>query len=95
VSERVGRAAIVESMQFLDRYAVTTHFLGQQTVVLDGDHATGETYCFAHGLTDADGRRSVDIMAIRYLDRYVRHDGRWLIESRTLAVDWTETRSLG
>jgi uncharacterized protein (TIGR02246 family) len=93
--ERVGRAAITDSMRNLDRYSVTTHFLGQQTVVLAGDRATGETYCFAYGLSEAGGGRSLDLTAIRYLDCYVRQDERWLIESRALAVDWTETRPLG
>jgi hypothetical protein len=92
--ERVGRAAIIDSMRNLDRYSVTTHFLGQQTVVLEGNRATGETYCFAYGVSDADGARSVDVMSIRYLDRYVRQDEGWLIEGRALAVDWTETRRL-
>jgi hypothetical protein len=89
---RVGRAAIIDAMRNLDRYSVTTHFLGQQTVVLDGDRATGETYCFAYGVSETDGAHTVDVMAIRYLDRYLWLDNRWLIEERTLAVDWTETR---
>jgi SnoaL-like domain len=95
IAERVGGAAITDAMRNLDHYSVTTHFLGQQTVVLEGDQATGETYCFAYGVSDADGARSVDVRAIRYLDRYVRQDGRWLIEDRTLVVDWAETRPLG
>jgi hypothetical protein len=32
----------------LNKYEATTHFMGQSTVVLDGDRATGETYCIAH-----------------------------------------------
>src|SRR6202047_3115056 len=32
----------------LNKYEATTHFLGQSTVVLNGDRATGETYCLAH-----------------------------------------------
>ena len=92
VTERVGRADIGMAIQSVDRYSVTTHFLGQHSVVLDGGRASGETYCFAYGVTAADGARSVDVMAIRYLDEYVRRDNRWLIESRALVVDWTETR---
>ena len=32
----------------LNRYEATTHFNGQSTIVLDGDRATGESYCLAH-----------------------------------------------
>ena len=32
----------------LNKYEATTHFIGQSNVVLDGDRATGETYCIAH-----------------------------------------------
>jgi SnoaL-like protein len=95
IAERVGRSAITDSMRNLDQYAVTTHFLGQQTVVLDGDRATGETYCFAYGVSDAGDDRSVDVRAIRYLDRYAFRDARWLIEERTLVMDWMESRRLG
>ena len=40
----------------LDRYEHTFHQIGQQTVVLDGDRASGETYCLAHHVeVAADG----------------------------------------
>jgi uncharacterized protein (TIGR02246 family) len=93
-ADRHGRAAIAAAMTGLNRYEVTTHLLGQQTVELDGDRATGETYCLAHHLSHRDGTRENRVMSIRYLDTYVRADGRWLIEERLLAVDWIETRRI-
>ena len=67
--------------------------LGQQTVDLDGDRATGECYCLAHHVEVADdGSRSVMIMHIRYQDRYARTADGWKFEHRTLMVDWRETR---
>ena len=35
----------------LNQYAATMHFNGQSTIYLDGDRATGESYCLAHHLT--------------------------------------------
>ncbi len=93
-TERRGRPDIASAMKGLNRYEVTTHLLGQQSVDIDGDRATGETYCLAHHVSTRDGTRENRVMSIRYLDHYVRSDGRWLIDERVLAVDWVETRRL-
>jgi len=70
-----------------------TRFNGQSTVVLDGDRATGESYCIAHHVSvAADGSRTLMIASIRYLDEFVKQDGDWLFAERRLMVDWTETR---
>ncbi|HKN89277.1 MAG TPA: nuclear transport factor 2 family protein [Acidimicrobiia bacterium] len=74
-------------------HATTTHFNGQSTVSVDGDRATGESYCLAHHLSkDEDGQRTMMIASIRYLDEFVKQDGDWLFAERRLMVDWTETR---
>ena len=43
----------------LNKYETTTHFIGQCTIDLDGDHATGETYCIAHHVLDSEGKRAL------------------------------------
>jgi hypothetical protein len=90
--ERLGREQIARAMTRLEQYDVTTHILGQQSVAVDGDTATGETYCLAHHFSDVDGRRTNMVMSIRYLDTFVRLGNRWFIEERLLAVDWVEHR---
>jgi len=55
---------------------------------LDGDHATGESYCLAHHIWVEDGQRVLMIMAIRYHDTFIRQDGRWLFVHRELITDW-------
>ncbi|HVX19795.1 MAG TPA: nuclear transport factor 2 family protein [Acidimicrobiales bacterium] len=90
-----GRPAIAGVIAGLDRYAVTTHFLGQQAVAVDGDRATGETYCMAHHHYVHDGAWFDRVMAIRYFDHYRRAGGRWLIEDRRLVVDWVAYRPVG
>jgi uncharacterized protein (TIGR02246 family) len=95
LGERNGRDELARAFAHLARYAVTTHFLGQQRVELDGDRATGETYCLAHHVTvDDDGGRTMMLMSIRYLDDYVRTEEGWRFAQRLLAVDWTEQRPM-
>jgi len=62
----------------LNRYERTTHFNGQSTVALDGDRATGESYCLAHHLYTEDGERKLMVASLRYLDTFAKSDGAWL-----------------
>ncbi|MER6197306.1 nuclear transport factor 2 family protein [Streptomyces sp. NPDC001586] len=88
-----GRASLAPVFDALNAYAATTHFNGQSAVNLDGDHATGVTYCLAHHVTEAeDGSQALMIASIRYLDTMVKHHGAWLFAERLLMVDWTDTR---
>jgi ketosteroid isomerase-like protein len=87
-----GRAALAPVFDALNAYATSTHFNGQSTVSLTGDRASGESYCIAHHLTVADdGTRTMMLASIRYLDEFVKQDGRWLFAERRLMVDWTQT----
>ena len=88
-----GREALTPVFADLNRYEATTHFNGQSTIVLDGDRATGESYCLAHHLYIEDGERKLMIASLRYHDTFVKRDGAWLFAERKLYVDWTETRT--
>jgi len=90
-----GRAALAPVFDELNTYVTTMHFNGQSAVVLDGDHASGVTYCLAHHVKVERSVRSLMVAAIRYLDSFVKQDGVWLFSQRKLMVDWTETRPLG
>ena len=88
-----GRESLAPVFDNLNTYTTTTHFNGQSTVSVDGDRATGASYCLAHHLsTGEDGQRTLMIASIRYLDEFVKQDGHWLFAERRLMVDWTETR---
>jgi hypothetical protein len=53
-----GREALTPVFEDLNRYQATMHFNGQSTIALDGDQATGESYCIAHHLfTDESERK--------------------------------------
>jgi SnoaL-like domain len=87
-----GREALTPVFDDLNRYQATMHFNGQSTVALDGDRATGESYCIAHHLFTEDGERKLMVAWLRYRDTFVKVDSTWLFAERKLYVDWTETR---
>jgi ketosteroid isomerase-like protein len=88
-----GRESLAPVFDNLNVYRATTHFNGQSTIALDGDRATGESYCLAHHVSVGEsGRRTLMIASIRYLDEFARQDGGWYFAERRLMVDWTETR---
>lgn len=92
IQNLTGHAAMAEAFTVLSGYDVTTHFTGQSSVRLDGDQATGETYCLAHHVWVANGTRTLMVMSIRYLDTFVRENGHWLFAERVLVIDWTDKR---
>jgi hypothetical protein len=87
-----GRQALTPVFDDLNRYRATMHFNGQSTIALDGDRATGETYCIAHHLSTTDGERTVMLAFLRYADTFTKVDRAWLFAERNLYVDWIETR---
>ena len=87
-----GREALSPVFDDLNRYEATMHFNGQSTVSLNGHRATGESYTIAHHLFTDDGTRKIMVAWLRYLDRFVKLDGAWYFEERTLILDWSETR---
>ena len=92
--ELYSREALSPVFAALTQYEATSHFLGQSTIVLDKDRATGETYCLAHHISASEGKRSIFVASLRYFDVFVRVDGGWLFGERKLIVDWTETRPI-
>ena len=88
-----GRESLAPVFENLNSYRVTTHFNGQSTVELDGNRATGVSYCLAH-VSTRDGKESLMVASIRYLDTFAKQEGRWYFAERKLMVDWIETRLL-
>jgi uncharacterized protein (TIGR02246 family) len=69
--------------------STSMHVIGNHVADIDGDTATGVTYCIANHLRDD---RSNLVMMVRYVDKYSRSsDGAWLIADRSVEVQWTET----
>lgn len=87
-----SRADLFPVFDNLNSYDSTMHFNGQNSVILNGDNATGIAYCIAHHLTLEDGKQKFMVAAIRYHDKYVKQGGKWLFAERKLLVDWIENR---
>ena len=87
-----GREALTPVFDDLNRYQATMHFNGQSTIELDGDHASGESYCIAHHLFTPERERRLMLAYLRYHDTFAKTNGAWLFEERKLYVDWIETR---
>jgi hypothetical protein len=90
-----GRESLAPVFANLRNYSATMHFNGQSTVALDGDRATGLSYCIAHHVTVDGDKRSMMVAHIRYRDTFAKQDGTWRFAERRLMVDWTETRPMG
>jgi SnoaL-like domain len=89
-----GREALTPIFDDLNRYDVTTHFNGQNTVTVAGDRGAGELYTIAHHVFTEDGVRQIMIASLRYYDTYTRVGGDWFFAQRELILDWSETRRL-
>ena len=90
-----SREALAPVFADLNKYAATTHFVGQSTIFsLTSNRATGEAYCLAHHVTVEGENRRLMVASLRYLDTFVKVDGDWLFAERLLYVDWLEERPL-
>jgi len=75
--------------------ALHSHQITNRLIVVDGDRAASEAYVTVTLLTDLDAM-AVRLMTSygRYVDRWVRRDGRWAVEHRRYVNDLTVSREL-
>ena len=85
-----GADHIREAMQGIERFSAPLHSVHNQLVVIDGDQATGETYCVANHLLEKEGRPYKLDWGIRYQDRFRRDADGWRIARRELRVVWEQ-----
>ena len=71
-----GRESLAPVFDDLNQYAATMHFNGQSTISLDGDRATGESYCLAHHLTVTERRPAHADGRVHPVSRSVHQAGR-------------------
>jgi len=73
--------------EVLPHFVATHHVVADPYIRIEGDVAQVDTYCTAHHV----GGDSDMVLGLRYVDRFERRDGRWLIAKRVCAFDWTYT----
>ena len=79
---------------FLNTFQTVYHFNGQQTVTLDGDRASGISYCTVTLIATQNGKRVRTTMGVHYQDEFVRENGRWLIAKRMSIFDWQDRQDV-
>ena len=91
-----GRKQIGDAFgNFLQMFETVYHINGQQTVTIDGDKATGISYCTVMLIGEENGKKIKTTMGVFYKDEYVRENGKWLIDKRTSTFAWRDRRELG
>jgi hypothetical protein len=75
---------------------VKTYFTlnGQHTVKIAGDTATGVSFSQIKMIREADGKDVLTDYSVRYHDRYILQNGKWLIKERIGHFIIVEERSL-
>ena len=84
-------ASIQDMMLALEKYHRTLHQVHNTLYEVDGDSASGETYCLASHLSDEDGRQVKIDMGIIYRDQLRRCGIGWQIARREFDLLWSQT----
>ncbi|MBB6239485.1 hypothetical protein HDC90_004138 [Pedobacter sp. AK013] len=95
VANTVGRDEIEK--EFSGHAAeVKTYFTlnGQHTVQVSGNTATGVSYSQLKMLREKDGKDIITDYSVKYEDKYVRENDKWLIKERVGHFLLIETRAL-
>ena len=91
----VGRKQIGDAFaNFLSLFETVYHINGQQTVTLNGDKASGISYCAVTLIGVENGKKMKTSFGIYYNDEYVRQNNHWLIAKRTSTFAWQDKQEL-
>ena len=75
---------------------VKTYFTlnGQHIVEINGDSATGVSFSQIKMIREADGKDNITDYSVRYEDKYVLQNGKWLIKERIAYFVIVEARPI-
>lgn len=86
-----GQQQILEAFSgYLSQFSVVYHINGQQTVTINESTAKGIAYCQVTLIKEENGQRIKQTSGVRYHDRYVFQNGKWLITERLSNFMWTD-----
>lgn len=88
---RGGLDAFLGHVSHFPPFAASQHHVTNRLIEIEGDRAEAEIYCIAllAGL-EPDGARSDATAFLRYLTRFERRDGEWLISRHVVVWDWNQ-----
>ena len=96
-ADMTGRAEIEKVFSdFLANFHTVYHLNGQHTVIFTSETtAEAINYCAVKLVGEQDGKQVLQDHSVRYQDRYVKQDGKWLISKRITHFMISETRIIG
>jgi hypothetical protein len=95
ISSLKGRKQIGETFAaFLNKFETVYHINGQQTVTLNGDKATGISYCAVTLIGVENGKKIKTSIGVYYHDEFVRRNGQWLIANRKATFAWQDKQPM-
>jgi hypothetical protein len=95
-SKLTGRKEIGDAFAaYLSNFEIVYHINGQQTVSIEGDIATGISYCQVTLIGMTGGKRIRTTMGVWYYDEFIRENKQWLIAKRTSNFAWTDRQEIG
>ena len=71
-------------------YDATLHNITTQAAEVEGDHATGTTYCLAYHVVAGEGPRTLETLGVRYEDEFVRTPEGWRMRIREATRLWSQ-----
>lgn len=87
----IGRKQIGETFAgFLSLFETVYHLNGQQTVSINGNSATGISYCQVTLIGIENGKKMKTTFGVIYNDEFLKVNGHWLINKRRSNFTWTE-----
>lgn len=91
-----GRKQIGDAFtSFLNLFETIYHINGQQTVTLNGNKASGISYCTVTLIGTQNGKKIKTTMGVYYNDEFVKENGHWLIAQRTSNFTWQDVQPFG
>jgi SnoaL-like domain len=73
-----------------DLYRATLHHITTHEATIDGDRATGTTYCLAYHVVDGVDGGALETLGVRYEEEFLRTTEGWRIRVRDATRLWSQ-----
>jgi hypothetical protein len=71
-------------------YRCTLHHITTHQATVNGDRATGTTYCLAYHIVDGDDGGALETLGVRYAEELVRTTDGWRFQTRDATRLWSQ-----